>query len=74
MFSVEPLHGCTCPAPQEAGYPDINIICEKVATEGETRFEDRYRLPIGIIRQHDLLQRQVRALGCAGKTTLHALS
>jgi hypothetical protein len=33
---------------QEAGYPDINIICEKVATEGETRFEDRYRLPIGI--------------------------
>lgn len=33
---------------QEAGYPDINIICEKVAAEGETRFEDRYRLPIGI--------------------------
>ncbi|BDA43260.1 probable ion channel POLLUX at N-terminal half [Coccomyxa sp. Obi] len=32
----------------EAGYPDINIICEKVAAEGETRFEDRYRLPIGI--------------------------
>lgn len=35
-------------AAQEAGYPDINIICEKVAAEGETRFEDRYRLPIGI--------------------------
>jgi hypothetical protein len=35
-------------AAQEAGYPDINIICEKVATEGETRFEDRYRLPVGI--------------------------
>ena len=33
---------------QEAGFPDINIICEKVAAEGETRFEDRYRLPIGI--------------------------
>ena len=33
---------------QEAGFPDINIICEKVAAEGETRFEDRYRLPVGI--------------------------
>ena len=41
------LHPCAMAA-QEAGYPDINIICEKVATEGETRFEDRYRLPIGI--------------------------
>ena len=33
---------------QDAGYPDINIIAEKVAAEGQTRFEDRYRLPIGI--------------------------
>ena len=33
---------------QEAGFPDINIICEKVAAEGETRFEDKYRLPVGI--------------------------
>ena len=33
---------------QDAGYPDINIIAEKVAAEGQTRFEDRYRLPLGI--------------------------
>jgi len=33
---------------QGAGYPDINIITEKVAFEGVTRFEDRARLPLGI--------------------------
>ena len=35
-------------AAQDAGYPDINIITEKVAFEGVTRFEDRNRLPLGI--------------------------
>ena len=38
----EPCHG------QDAGFPDINIISEKVAFEGVTRFEDRQRLPLGI--------------------------
>lgn len=33
---------------QDAGFPEINIICEKVAAEGMTRFEDRYKLPVGI--------------------------
>ncbi len=33
---------------QDAGFPEINIICEKVAAEGITRFEDRYKLPVGI--------------------------
>jgi hypothetical protein len=28
--------------------PDINIICEKLAIAGVTRFEDRFRLPLGI--------------------------
>jgi hypothetical protein len=28
--------------------PAINVICQKVATEGLTRFEDRHRLPLGI--------------------------
>ncbi|GFH27864.1 predicted protein, partial [Haematococcus lacustris] len=28
--------------------PTINIICQKVAFEGMTRFEDRNRLPLGI--------------------------
>jgi hypothetical protein len=28
--------------------PPINIICEKVANQGLTRFEDRQRLPLGI--------------------------
>lgn len=28
--------------------PAINIICQKVAMEGLTRFEDRRRLPLGI--------------------------
>ncbi|KAK9800761.1 hypothetical protein WJX73_008207 [Symbiochloris irregularis] len=32
---------------EEAGQPDINIITEKVAFEGVTRFEDRSRLPLG---------------------------
>ncbi|KAK9843129.1 hypothetical protein WJX74_007389 [Apatococcus lobatus] len=33
---------------EERGFPEINIICEKVAFEGVTRFEDRFRLPLGI--------------------------
>ncbi|KAK9818136.1 hypothetical protein WJX72_007697 [[Myrmecia] bisecta] len=33
---------------EDAAFPEINIICEKVAFEGVTRFEDRYRLPLGI--------------------------
>ena len=33
---------------QESGYPDINLVCEKLAFEGVTRFEDRQRLPMGI--------------------------
>lgn len=32
----------------EAGLPPINIICQKVANQGLTRFEDRRRLPLGI--------------------------
>ena len=27
---------------------DVNIIVEKVAFDGVTRFEDRYRLPLGV--------------------------
>ena len=34
-------------AAQERGFPDINIITEKVAFQGITRFEDRSRLPLG---------------------------
>lgn len=30
------------------GLPEINIICEKLAIAGVTRFEDRFRLPLGI--------------------------
>ncbi|DBA72591.1 TPA: hypothetical protein ACH3X2_010343 [Trebouxia sp. C0005] len=33
---------------EAADAPDINIICEKVAFDGVTRFEDRYRLPLGV--------------------------
>jgi len=33
---------------EEASRPDINIICEKVAYQGLTRFEDPRRLPMGI--------------------------
>lgn len=32
----------------EACLPPINIICQKVANQGLTRFEDRRRLPLGI--------------------------
>ncbi|KAK9800732.1 hypothetical protein WJX73_002178 [Symbiochloris irregularis] len=31
-----------------AGCTSINIICEKVAFQGVTRFEDRHRLPLGV--------------------------
>ncbi|WIA29180.1 hypothetical protein OEZ86_011691 [Tetradesmus obliquus] len=33
---------------EDSRLPPINIICQKVATEGLTRFEDRNRLPLGI--------------------------
>ena len=33
---------------QAADAPDINIICEKVAFDAVTRFEDRFRLPLGV--------------------------
>eukprot|EP01024_Parvocaulis_polyphysoides_P074321 TRINITY_DN9592_c0_g1_i2.p1 TRINITY_DN9592_c0_g1~~TRINITY_DN9592_c0_g1_i2.p1 ORF type:complete len:471 (-),score=55.96 TRINITY_DN9592_c0_g1_i2:120-1532(-) len=33
---------------EEAQHPDINVICWKMAHEGVTRFEDEYRLPMGI--------------------------
>lgn len=42
-----PLQSCSILL-QEAQFPDINIICEKVAFDGVTRFEDRFRLPLGI--------------------------
>jgi hypothetical protein len=32
---------------QDAGLADINIIAEKTAFEGLTRFEDKERLPLG---------------------------
>lgn len=33
---------------QERQMPDINVVVEKLAFEGVTRFEDRYRLPLSI--------------------------
>lgn len=33
---------------QEQGRPDINIVCEKIAFQGLTRFEDRQALPLGV--------------------------
>lgn len=33
---------------EDSRRPPINIICQKIATEGLTRFEDRNRLPLGI--------------------------
>ncbi|WIA22303.1 hypothetical protein OEZ85_004619 [Tetradesmus obliquus] len=33
---------------EDLALPPINIICQKVATQGLTRFEDRRRLPLGI--------------------------
>ncbi|KAF6266640.1 hypothetical protein COO60DRAFT_7439 [Scenedesmus sp. NREL 46B-D3] len=33
---------------EDSSLPPINIICQKVASEGLTRFEDRHRLPLGI--------------------------
>ena len=36
------------PCMQEQGRPDINVVCEKVAFQGLTRFEDRHALPLGV--------------------------
>ena len=33
---------------QEQQLPDINIVAEKCAFEGVTRFEDSYRLPLSV--------------------------
>lgn len=33
---------------QEQNRPDINIVCEKIAFQGLTRFEDRQALPLGV--------------------------
>ena len=55
-FSRRVAHGlwvcskchAACALVQEQQLPDLNIICEKLAFEGVTRFEDRYRLPVSI--------------------------
>ena len=36
-------------AQEERGFPDINIITEKIAFQGITRFEDRGRMPLGSV-------------------------
>ena len=33
---------------EEQKRPDINIVCEKIAFQGLTRFEDRQSLPLGV--------------------------
>ena len=33
---------------EEQKRPDINIVCEKIAFQGLTRFEDRQCLPLGV--------------------------
>ncbi len=33
---------------EDASRPTINIVCQKVAATGKTRFEDRRRLPLGV--------------------------
>ena len=33
---------------QEQNRPDINIVCEKIAFQGLTRFENRQALPLGV--------------------------
>ena len=33
---------------QEQNRPDINIVCEKIAFQGLTRFENRQALPVGV--------------------------
>lgn len=46
LYRISGAQGCL--SVQAADAPDINIICEKVAFDGVTRFEDRYRLPLGV--------------------------
>ena len=37
-----------CTRAQAQKLPDFNILCEKCAFEGMTRFEDRFKQPLGI--------------------------
>ena len=37
-----------CNGTQAQKLPDFNILCEKCAFEGMTRFEDRFKQPLGI--------------------------
>lgn len=43
-----PPAGVVASGAQEQQTADINIVAEKCAFEGVTRFEDRYRLPLSI--------------------------
>ncbi|KAK9903985.1 hypothetical protein WJX75_001909 [Coccomyxa subellipsoidea] len=65
---------------EERGFPDINIITEKIAFQGITRFEDRGRMPLGsvfnitsfsarILSQAIYNPRAVMAYGEFGKDT-----
>ena len=44
----QPGRLCHAPLVQDQRAPDINIIAEKCAFEGFTRFEDRFKMPLGI--------------------------
>ena len=52
---------------EEQKRPDINIVCEKIAFQGLTRFEDRQCLPLGVSTNFTAysakLLTQVRCLG-----------
>ena len=57
MVQHRPRQACMASRPdkapwllqEERGFPDINIITEKVAFQGITRFEDRGRMPLGSV-------------------------
>ena len=42
------LTECSALRLQEQNRPDINIVCEKIAFQGLTRFENRQALPLGV--------------------------
>lgn len=50
---------------------DINIICEKLAIAGVTRYEDRFRLPLGVSVNMTSFAAKVRPL-CVAASPGHA--
>jgi hypothetical protein len=56
---------------EDSRLPAINILCQKVASEGLTRFEDRHRLPFGVSVNLNSFAAKVLAQVCSASGWTH---